>query len=265
MKIIKGNYGQCEIRDCLEGIAELEEDEFELCFTDTLWGKDYDGTKPHGINRKTNKPWVINYEDKWDEDFHINWFMDIAEKTKAQVVCTGKKYYAWWLASFSDTYKGTHDVCYNNGQGMGKTAKHSSISPYICFGGDWWKQHKFFREHTYAGYTMAEHIYLWQTTQTYIRNGFLNDQSKCIHPSPKDFETWCSMIQDLNPQSVIDPFGGSCVLGEVCEYLGIKWKTYEIEERYSPLIEERIQRGIQRHKSYIKPTTYKTPTLTSFF
>ena len=243
MKFIKGNFGECGIGNCLEA-----EGQWDLCFTDTLWGKGYDGTKPSGINRKAIKPWVINYDDVWDAIFMGKWFKKFQLLTKAQVVATGWKYFNWWV-KFWDPI-GIHMVTYNNGQGMTKTAIHGSMSPYVCFGGDWWKKHKFFRSHT----------------QTYIQNGFLNP-GRCIHPSPKDYETWVQLIGDLHPKSVVDPFAGSCAIGEVCESLGIKWRGYELEPRYAPLIKERIQLGIERYekRQRYKPQKVKKTAPTRLF
>ncbi len=229
IKIIKGNYGECIIDDCLNAKGE-----WELCFTDTLWGKEYNGQKPSGINRKAFKPHIVNYKDTFDPEFHKAWFTKFQNLTKAQVVCTGWKYFNWWVKTFDPI--GYHFITFNNGQGMSKTAIHGSTSPYICFGDNFWKKHKFFRGHI----------------QTYITNGFLRTDNY-IHPSPKDFKTWLSMISSLNPISVVDPFAGSCPLGEVCEYLGIQWRGYEINPDYIPDIKKRIKKGISAHR-YYKPS-----------
>lgn len=235
MKIIKGNFGECIIDDCLNAKGN-----WDLCFTDTLWGKEYDGQNPSGINRKTFKPNVVNYDDKFDPEFHKTWFTKIQQLTNAQVVCTGKKYLNWWVKNFDPI--GIYTLTFNNGQGMSKTGTHGSTAFYLCFGREWWKKHKFFRDHH----------------QTYIPNGFLRTD-EYIHPSPKPFKDWLIMIGDLNPSSVVDPFAGSCAIGEVCEYLGIEWKGYEIKEKYIPDIKKRIQKGIKRHKNYI-PKKKQTQT-----
>ena len=226
MKILKGNYGECIIDNCLNAQGK-----WDLCFTDTLWGKKYDGQNPSGINRKTFKPHIVNYSDEFDPHFHKTWFSKFQQNTKAQVVCTGWKYYNWWIKQFDPL--GTYLITYNNGQGMSKIATHGSTSPYLCFGEDWWKQHKFFRGHR----------------QTYITNGFLRTDNY-IHPSPKPFKDWAQMIEELNPSSVVDPFAGSCAIGEVCEYLGIEWRGYEINPDYIPDIEKRIKKGMTEHSRY---------------
>ena len=230
---IPGNFGECIIGDCLDG-----EGQWELCFTDTLWGKEYDGQHPSGLNRKAFKPWIVNYPDKWDPEFMKKWFLKFQNITQAQVVCTGWKYSNWWVNNFNPI--GAHMITYQNGQGMSKTAKHGSTSPYWCFGDAWWKKHKFFRGHT-------KESFIYGHTETFIPNGFLRKE-KYINPSPKEFKTWMPMIRDLNPSSVVDPFAGTCCIGEVCEYLGIPWRGYEIKADYIPDIEKRIQRGMKNHK-----------------
>lgn len=37
------------------------------------------------------------------------------------------------------------------------------------------------------------------------------------HPSPKPFKDWLKMIKELNPESLFDPFAGTCPIGEVGE------------------------------------------------
>lgn len=224
MKKIKGKYGTAYIDNCLNA-----EGKWDLLFTDTLWGVGYDGKNPSGINRKAYKPDVINYPDIWDPIFMEKWFTKFQKLTEAQVVCTGWKYFNWWVDKFDPI--GYHFIVFNNGQGMGKTAKHQSTSPYLCFGDpEWWKKHKFFRSHSNA----------------YITNGFLR-KHKYVNPSPKDYSTWAKMIADLNPSSIVDPFLGSGTLGEVGESLGIPWNGYEIMEEYKIDIKKRVAKGMFRH------------------
>ena len=240
MKTIKGNFGECIIDNCLNAKGE-----WELCFSDTMWGKEYDGKNPQGINRKTYRPHIINYEDTFDPDFHKAWFTKFQKITKAQVVCTGMKYFNWWVTNFNPI--GYHIITYNNGQGMSKTSIHSSYAIYLCFGDEFWKTHKFFRGHRH----------------TYIPNGFLRGD-EYIHPSPKPFNSWKDMIEELHVKSIVDPFGGSCPIGEVGEYLGIEWRAYEIKPEYIPDIKKRIQKGIKRHQNYKPKKNYNQNKLDSF-
>jgi site-specific DNA-methyltransferase (cytosine-N4-specific) len=61
-------------------------------------------------------------------------------------------------------------------------------------------------------------------------------QERGIKPHPARFpadlpEYFVRMLTDAG-DAVFDPFGGSCVTGEVCERLGRKWVCAELEEDY---------------------------------
>ena len=82
---------------------------------------------------------------------------------------------------------------------------------------------------------------------TYIPNGFLrngeSEEHKYSHPSPKPFRDWRHMIEELHPESLFDPFAGSCCIGEVGEALGIVWDACEINEAYIDDIKYRVESG----------------------
>lgn len=250
MKTLAGKFGICYLCDNMDpkhGLPSLDTKSWDLCFTDTIWGHDYDGKKPFGINKKAKKRDVQTYNDAWVPDYHLTWMKEIQRITNAQVVCVGRKHYDWWIINFQETHQWDIDIVYPNGQGSTKTSKHGARMPYLCFGTDWWKQNKFWKD-----------VY-----QTYISNGFLRTES-FYNPSPKDVDLWASMLSDLDPKSVIDPFGGSGTLAEACEILGIPWLMYEQNididgnpAKYHLDIQKRIKRGMKKHsqqslKQFIK-------------
>lgn len=231
MKVIKGNYGECRFQDCLQGLNDVQKDEYELCWSDIPWGHRYDGTKPMGINKKAVKNDVIKYDDLFDPSFHQEWYYHINNLTKGQVLCVGRKHKGWWIKEYFEKYLWEIQVVYPNGQGSTEVSQHGGHMPYLCFSDSgYFKQHKFWKDYY----------------ETYIPNGFLRKE-QYIHPSPKEFGLWCKMMKDLKPSSVIDPFLGSGTTGEVCEFLGIPWLGFEIKEEYAPDIKKRIQRGIKKH------------------
>ena len=85
-------------------------------------------------------------------------------------------------------------------------------------------------------------------------NGFLCSEDY-LHPVPKSINLWTHIINQIKPQSVIDPFLGSGTIAEVCESLGIPWLGYEIMEEYAPDIQKRIERGIMKKKYATKQKT----------
>jgi DNA modification methylase len=65
----------------------------------------------------------------------------------------------------------------------------------------------------------------------------------------KDYNTWFTLIKDIHPESVLDPFAGSCAIGEVCESLGIPWLGIEKNPQYYEDVQYRVNLG---RKRYIK-------------
>lgn len=251
-----GKYGKCVFADCLDIFKELKPHQadgfYDLCFTDTLWGHNYEknAQKPMGINKKATKQNRIPYPDPWDPEFHKTWFPAVQKLTNAQVVCVGKKHVNWWVKEFDPL--GMVPIVYRNGQGSTAISRYSGHMMYLCFGKEqWWKQHKHHRDF------VEQAVY-----PTYIHNGFLRDDENeeiAVHPSPKDFETWYMMIKDLKPRSLLDPFAGSCVIGEVAEALGIPWLAMELMEEYYLHAKFRIHKGML-YRDQNRPTRNQTLT-----
>jgi hypothetical protein len=239
---VKGLYGECFLMDCIEYMQSLEDKSIDLIFTDTLWGHDYqdNAQKPMGINQKATKQDRVPYNDVWNPEFHITWFLEAQRISNAQVICVGRKHKQWWIESFQPIDWVT--LYYKNGQGSTAISHYSAKMDYYCFGdSNWWKAHKFHRD-----------VY-----ETYIHNGFLRDESDYIykHPSPKDYKTWNEMLCDLKPLSIYDPFMGSGCLAEVGEANGLNWVGTELNisdkglpAGYDADIAHRIQLGQHRYQ-----------------
>lgn len=251
---VNGTFGGCYIEDCLKVMEAHEDKAFDLVFTDTLWGHDYqdNAQKPMGINQKAHKQERVPYLDKWDPEFHHKWFTEAQRISNAQVVCVGRKHKNWWIQTFNPLDWVT--LYYKNGQGSTKISRYSAKMDYYCFGDEqWWKDHKFHRD-----------VY-----ETYIHNGFLRDESDYLykHPSPKDYKTWADMLHDLKPSSVLDPFMGSGCLAEVGEALGLAWAGCELNlsaenqpAGYDADIAHRIKLGQARFLSRKEKKKEKTQT-----
>jgi DNA modification methylase len=249
---VNGTFGCCYLENCLTVMQAYPDKAFDLMFTDTLWGHDYqdNAQKPMGINQKAHKHERVPYLDKWDPDFHLKWFKEAQRISNAQVVCVGRKHKNWWIQTFNPIDWVT--IYYKNGQGSTKISKYSAKMDYYCFGDEaWWKEHKFHRD-----------VY-----ETYIHNGFLRDEQiyQYKHPSPKDYKTWAEMLMDLKPSSILDPFMGSGCLAEVGEALGFCWAGCELNQDangkcayYDEDIEHRIFLGKARFYKQKKEKTQTT-------
>jgi DNA modification methylase len=228
-----------EFVDCLgpDGMPNLQDNEFELCFSDPPWGYEYDGTNPKGINQQTYHPERENYNDEFNPDFNLQFFQEMNRTCKATVIIMGRLYLFWWIRNTQPLDLFT--LTFKNGQNSTKISKYNATCHYLCYGKQnrFWIEHKFHRNHY----------------ETYITNGFLRDKEYTYtHPSPKDFKTWEYMLNELKPASVLDPFGGSGTIGEVCESLGIKWLAFEIKEDYYTDAKYRIEKGMQRYSNLKK-------------
>jgi len=101
-----------------------------------------------------------------------------------------------------------------------------------------------------------------ESNSFYIR--YCQDNNVPVHPAryPAELpEYFVRMLTDVN-DVVVDPFGGSCVTGEVCERLKRKWQCIELSEEYLKGAIGRFSRGIYE-KPVPKPDDesnyYKVP------
>jgi len=162
IKVIAGNFGKCYIEDCITHMKKLPDKCFDILFTDTLWGHDYqkNAQKPMGINQKAKKQNRTPYMDKWNPEFHKSWFEEAQRISNAQIVCVGRLHKYDWIQMFKPTWE--IQVYYRNGQGSTQNAKYSAHMPYLiygdelwifehlpylCYGDDeFWKKKKFYRD-----------------------------------------------------------------------------------------------------------------------
>jgi site-specific DNA-methyltransferase (cytosine-N4-specific) len=101
-----------------------------------------------------------------------------------------------------------------------------------------------------------------ESNGAYMR--YCQDKNLPIHPArfPAELpEYFIRMLTDKN-DVVIDPFGGSCITGEVCERLQRKWQCIELSEEYLKGAVGRFYLGVYE-KPIAKPEDesnyYKVP------
>jgi site-specific DNA-methyltransferase (cytosine-N4-specific) len=80
-------------------------------------------------------------------------------------------------------------------------------------------------------------------------------QKKCIKPHPARFpaalpEFFIRMLTDEG-NTVIDPFAGSCVTGEVCERLRREWTCIELREEYLKGALGRFERPVEPRQEWM--------------
>lgn len=249
-----GNFGYCKIIDSLAFMKSLPDKCIDLIFSDPPWGHEYDGKRPMGINAKAVKLNKISYNDTFDPDWNLQWFNECIRVAHRVVIAMGWTHFNWWVANTDPI--GYHFLVFKNGQGQTRTCNHNAVHPLLVYG----------------DFLSREKKFHWNFTPCFIPNGFLRDTFKAeqavkiskeyrvlaqppkqphifTHPSPKPFIDWYTMIKELKPTSLYDPFGGSCVIGEVAETLGIPWISTELNPVYEKDIQYRINSGIKHREN----------------
>lgn len=214
-------------------MKEIPDKSFDLGFSDPPWGHEYDGKRPMGINAQVYKEKNVSYEDKFNPEWNLEWFGHLLRICDRVVIAMGWKHFNWWVRETDPL--GYFFWYFRNGQGQTKICNHNSMHPLLCYG----------------NFKSRDRKFRYNCRETFIPNGFLRSDNNLIHPSPKPFRDWKLLIEELNPKSIFDPFAGSCPIGEVGEYLGIKWLGLEIEPLYMNDAEYRINKGTKSHQNYI--------------
>ena len=212
-------YIDCMDKD--EGLPSLPDKSVDLCLTDPPYNVNAKGNsqKEHN-NLNWNTPDKKDYNDYIDNylDWSINWFKEIKRICKTIIFTAGYQNITMWLNidkfGFLFHYK-------PNGQGFTDNSMRNKTEIILTFGD--------FKKRLSSN-----------TFEIYLRNGFLRE-THYFHPHPKSKQLYNSIIKQLNPTSVIDPFLGSGTTAEVCTKLGIPWLGYEINEVYSQDINKRLK------------------------
>jgi DNA modification methylase len=234
MKIIKGNFGECRFQDCIEGMKQQKDHEFDLCLTDIPYNVDVGSLKEdlHRLNKNDR-----HFENKVfcdfdnNQDYHkflMDWFELIKTKCNKIVFNCGNPNLSFWLKLEepkeilfhykSNCVSFTHSV---------RFARYDVILCYGKFG-------------PFEFYT---------NVLDYPLENQIRSKDRFIHPCPKSTQLYNHLIERCKPKSVLDPFLGSGTTAEICESLGIPWVGYEIMEEYSVDIERKINRGKAKYSS----------------
>jgi len=217
MKIIKGNYGKAIICDNMDekyGLPSLKDKEFETCFTDFPYNVNFKGKSLGGIEYEDNKD---NYKQFCEERY-----IELKRICNGLIIFCGNP--NLWMWSDIEHPRDLIIHYKPNAQTMSSMAYCGKFDVIICYG-------KFNRRFNLN--VIKENIKF---------------QDVVKHPCPNDSILYETMISQLKPDSIIDPFLGSGTTAEACEKLGIKWLGIELMEEYIPDIEKRINNGIKRRK-----------------
>lgn len=222
-----GNFGKCIIQDCMAGLKSIPDNSIELCITDPPYGIKYNSN--HYKNGNPN-PIITN-----DEHFFVEWIPEVYRILKDNAgifVFTSHKVYETWKVELSKyfTYKNMIVWVKDNwsmGDLEGNFGEQFEIMIYAVKG-----------NYKIKGKRLPNVVYANRIPpHTYN------------HQTPKPVECIIPYIQSLNPENIIDPFAGTCFVGQAAEILGISWLTFEMDLSYLNSIQFRIKEGMKKRKT----------------
>lgn len=212
--------------DCMdekEGLLSLPDKSIDLCLTDPPFNVKY--KKKSSMDKRK----VSSYDDfRLDYDLWCeSWFKELERICNTIIIHCGKVNLEMWYK-----IKAPYDIIiwypFSMSPSYGRACWSWRMHPFICYG-------KFGKRRL--------HKDVYPLPLKFKHKGQL------IHSCPLNFQIVSKMIEELKPQSFIDPFMGSGTTAEVCIKLGIPYIGYEINPIYKHDIDLRIKKGISCIKS----------------
>ena len=189
-------------------MMKMEDKSVDLILTDP----------PYNVNAqayshsKTKADEKVAYDDKMEDVrywmFSINWFTEAERIAKMIVFSPGHKNIDMW-----HTIKKPNDYLIHykpDGQGFSSNAMTTKGEIYLVYGR---------LKRRFSSNVVVANI------EHSKRYG--------IHPHPKPPLLYKKIIEQLQPETVFDPFLGGGTTAVVCEELGIEWGGCEISEEYA--------------------------------
>ena len=228
MKVLSFPHGEVRFQDCMEGLAGLPDKSWDLCITDPPYGIEFTHC---GSN--TTEEFIESKTLFDDSDPGTAWFDEVKRVCDRAVFTCGYKNIRKWMAA--DDFDLV--VWYNLvKQGECRVAKMIKWDPILCWNVGKPKKFKqgVINIPSESGCVMRKDAFI------------------SIHPCPKPIRLWNRIVDELRPESVLDPFLGSGTTAQTCESRGIKYLAFEIAEQYAGDIEKRAALGIRSFGSRLE-------------
>ncbi len=164
----------------------------------------------HKMNLLYEDSSVVKGADYFNEIFKI--YELLREKSRSIIFTCGKKNHTSWLEEYNDLTSIYWRSDYSS--------ELFTPEPVLC-------KNTSFKE----GYEIN---YEYEPVTGYV------------YPFPIPLHVLESIINEVNPSSVLDPFMGSGGVAEVCEARGIKWLGFEINKAYTNDVRKRIKKGADK-------------------
>lgn len=206
-----------------------EIDKIDLSLTDPPWNKRYNGSVG-SVGGKTKKPKSHFFNDNIDnyKEWCESWFFDLRKITKTLIMSVGIYNQNMW-----EKIEKPEEYIYHfkpNGQYGSRCGTFNLADVYFVYG----------------------EIHRWYHSNVFTKpvNCYFMQKQNLIHPCPKNFNLWYSLIAPIKPDTFIDPFVGSGTSIKICKLLNINYLGYEIQEKYKIDIEKKLN-DINKSKSGI--------------
>jgi len=241
IKIADFNWNECYFMDCIEGMKLLPDKCIELGFADP----------PFNINLEMNVNQGKTFKEKKNDE--IIYYIDDMNKIQYEKWCS------MWLNEMMRVCSKVIVYCGNLNVNMfyrirdpldldiyyvrfndiiTPTAWAGNYKPILVYADD---------KNCFLGRPKGKNCKF--DCSVIVKNRkFFDKYEKQIreelkHPCPIDKELIYSIITQLKPKSVLDPFLGSGTTAEVCSQLKVSWVGFEIKIEYKVDIEKRIAFG----------------------
>jgi len=233
--MVHGNHGICYIQDCFSALKSLPNQSFALCLTDLPYN-----ILTTKVRNYRNRPVLKREIEEYDNNipnypqFCRDFFTEATRIAKMVVFTCGVQNLESWLSMYPKTFKIIIWYIRNYNE-HGDISTFRAYEPLLC-------------------YNVPSRSFSFDCWDILIHSGN-NAKRKYKHPHPKPVELYDKIMEDLAPDSVVDPFIGSGTTAESAEkhaYIVKKWRGYEKNPRYVSDIEMRIKDGIEGYDQYCK-------------
>lgn len=215
--------------DCMEGMAEMEDNQFDLAIVDPPYGLGLDMVTKVDSNKRNsrNNHSVVKHDSKdWNEEVPPpTYFEQLHRVSKHQII--------WGCNYYSSSIKGKGRIVHDKIMGTENTKfnwSHADLASCSLF-----NRIVMFR-YQWGGNKQNGTIN-WKNTGTDAR----------IHPTQKPIALYKYCLKyGKKGWSILDTYGGSMSIAIACWDLGFDLTCYEIDKDYYKSAVQRLERHIKQ-------------------
>ena len=202
--------------DCMDAMAQMKDNQFELCICDPPYGNNWDAINK--IDSKTNSAKRTTQKVTWDNAPDLKYFTELKRVSKNQII---------WGANFFGLKGG-----------------------YIC----WNKFGTAFGEAELAYCSMINSVRVFEYRWNGMLQADMKNKETRIHPTQKPVALYKWLLKNYAKEgdTILDSHLGSGSSRIACHDMGFDFTGYEIDKDYFDAQEKRFNNHI-RQQSLFKP------------